>query len=498
MEENKGKILAEPVLNALQIKESDLKTIKVTGITGWQLMERAAKALTKKILELCPDPDIEFLIFCGKGNNGGDGMAIARMLRNEIRNVSVVALYEKGNSEEYAVNMQSVMKLSNVTFQNWKNFEVTLGRKVIIDCVFGFSCNRKPEEPESLAIEWMNHSGFEIISIDVPSGMPVDTIPNWPVVYANYTLNIGPVKMTSLLPETGPAFGKCFQINIGHLTSIYSERRYIINEDMIKSLIKSRQEFSHKGTFGHAAMVAGSKGMMGAAILAVKACLRSGVGLVTSFVPENGYSILQSTTPEAICKLIDFSPSGTYFGKFSAVGIGCGIGTGTDVKKWLKHTLKSTEIPLLLDADALNIIAEEGLTIPAKCVITPHPKEFDRLFGHSNHSLERIEKQIIKAKESGITIVLKGHHTSIVGSDGILFFNSTGNSGMAKGGTGDVLSGLLTGLLAQGYASVDAACLAVYLHGLAGDFAAEKYGKTAMTAGNLIDNIFEAFKKLDQ
>lgn len=489
---------ALPILSAEQIKELDLTTLKQSSISSWELMERAAKQLANQIKNLYPDPDLEFLIFCGKGNNGGDGLAIARILRNEFRNVTIIALYDKGNTDEYNVNMQAALKLPNISYQKWENFSKKGGNAVIIDCVLGFSCNRKPASPESKVIEWMNQSGMDIVAIDVPSGMPVDFIPDWTTVIATHTLNIGPLKLTSFLPETGVAYGTGHQIEIGHAKPTFSTNKFVLNKFSIQSIMKTRPEFGHKGCFGHAGLVVGSKGMMGAAVLAVKSCLRSGVGLVSSFVPESGYNIMQISSPEAICHIVDENDFHFVTEKYTAIGTGCGLGTEDNVKERLKTILKDYKGSLILDADALNIIAEDKMNIPENSVLTPHPKEFDRLFGPSNHTLDRINKQIRFSAELGITIILKGHHTTVSTPSGELYFNSTGNSGMAKGGSGDVLSGLLTGLVAQGYSPEIAACLAIYIHGLSGDITAEKYCKTTMTAIDLIDNLYEAFKKIQK
>ncbi|HMP29705.1 MAG TPA: NAD(P)H-hydrate dehydratase, partial [Saprospiraceae bacterium] len=286
--------------------------------------------------------------------------------------------------------------------------------------------------------------------------MPIDMLPSWSCVSASHTLNIGPTKLTSLLPESGPRYGNISHIDINHAATDVVTHYHFTTKAFAEGIIQPRQKFSHKGTFGHAAIFAGSKGMMGAAVLSTKACLRSGVGLVTALVPNIGHDILQSSAPEAMCytlgeNILSDDVDIKILDHFKAMGIGCGIGTEAKTCQWIEKLLATTHIPMVIDADALNIIAQLKVKIPQQAIITPHPKEFDRLFGPSSTSLERIEKQRHYAHDLNITIVLKGHHTTIANSSGHLYFNSTGNAGMAKGGSGDVLTGLITGLLAQGY-----------------------------------------------
>jgi NAD(P)H-hydrate epimerase len=270
-----------------------------------------------------------------------------------------------------------------------------------------------------------------------------------------------------------------------------------------RTIYKPRNSFGHKGNFGHVLIVAGSYGKIGAAVLSAKACLRSGPGLLSCHIPKCGYDIMQTALPEAMVMTdfnssfntkIDDDPS-----KYEAIGIGPGIGTASETKMMLKEVLDSCRKPVVLDADALNILASQKdmlKLIPAGSILTPHPKEFERLFGETENEFERVELAWQKAKELNLVIVLKGHHTLIATPDGRAFFNSTGNAGMATAGSGDTLTGILTGLLAQGYSSVDAAILGVFVHGMAGDIAAKKMSMEAMIAGDIIDCLPEAFVNL--
>jgi NAD(P)H-hydrate epimerase len=270
------------------------------------------------------------------------------------------------------------------------------------------------------------------------------------------------------------------------------------NED-IKQKIKPRGKFSHKGTYGHALIIAGSLGKMGACVLSTKAALRSGAGLVTAFAPKCGYEIIQITNPEAMCELSseeNFLAGDLMWENYSAIGIGPGIGKEIKTMQLIEHLFQNYSGPLVLDADALNLISEYDSLfdkIPENSILTPHPKEFDRLFGKSDSEFTRLNKQIEQAEKLKCHIILKGTYTSICGPNGIVYFNNTGNSGMAKGGSGDVLTGLITGLLAQGYSTEDTCQIGVWIHGLAGDFAARKKNEITMTAMDLIECFTEAF-----
>ena len=267
-----------------------------------------------------------------------------------------------------------------------------------------------------------------------------------------------------------------------------------LNSTFIKSILKPRLANSHKGTYGHALLIAGSEGKMGAAVIAGKACLRSGVGLLTVNVPFSAKDIFPIALPEA---MLNFRENKNDFSLYSAIGIGPGLGTSKEAELLLRMILKENKIPLLLDADALNLIAQDknALKIPKGSVITPHPKEFDRLFGNHNNTEDRTRTAIQKAKELEIVIVLKGHQT-LVTFAGKAFLNSTGNAGLAKGGSGDALTGIITSFLAQAYAPFDAAKLGVYVHGLAADISLQEQSMESMLITDVIKNLGKAFKKI--
>jgi hydroxyethylthiazole kinase-like uncharacterized protein yjeF len=276
---------------------------------------------------------------------------------------------------------------------------------------------------------------------------------------------------------------------------------HLLTKEFIKSKFKIRDEFSHKGTYGHALIISGSIGKMGACVLSTKAALRSGVGLVTAFVPKCGLEILQTTNPEAMCELSsdeNYIAGDLNWKKYNAIGIGPGIGKEIKTMQVIEHLFAHYDGPLVIDADALNLISEYDSLfdkIPKNAILTPHPKEFDCLFGKSESTEERLIRQRASSKKLACYIILKGAHTSISTPEGCVYMNNTGNSGMAKGGSGDVLTGLISGLLSQGYSPLDASLIGVWIHGLAGDFAKQKKNEITMTAMDLIDGFTEAFNE---
>ena len=500
------------ILSAAEIREWDQYTIQHEPILSIDLMERAALAcvnwITKEYSEVT-----SFGIFCGKGNNGGDGLAIARMLLERNYPVSIYIL-EFGHlgTGDFQTNLARLHKLprADIHFiQTEENIHPIPKDQVIVDALFGSGLNRALEGITANLVEHLNESGCDIISIDVPSGLFTDRSSGGaPCIQARHTLSFQCYKPAFLFAENGEAIGDVHLLDIGLHPGYYQQlsgQFEWVDAGTIRSIYKPRNRFAHKGNFGHALLVAGSYGKMGAAVLAARACLRSGAGLLTCHVPRCGYDILQVAVPEAML-LTDFNSSFNTkieddLSKYESIGIGPGIGTASETKMMLRDILDTYRNPVILDADALNIIAAQKdllKLIPAGSVLTPHPKEFERLFGESSNDFDRVLLALQKAKELNCIIVLKGHHSFIVTGDGKGFFNSTGNAGMATAGSGDVLSGILTGLLAQGYSSIEAAILGVYIHGLAGDIALTGSSEEALIAGDMILSLGAAFSDIKQ
>lgn len=496
------------IFSATQLKKWDAYTIAHEPIAAIDLMERAA-TLCVNWLETNQFLQKNILLFCGKGNNGGDGLAIARLLVQQKIKVSIYLIgSDKEGTAEFKTNLK---KLETSTFNIYsisstEKFPEISPEAVVIDALFGTGLNKPLTDLNASLINHINNSGAAIIAIDIPSGLFADVSSTTnTVIKATHTLTFQQYKLAFLVAENEKYYGNVHALNIGLHKQFEIEEESIFNltdRSLIKSIYKKRKKFSHKGTYGHAALIAGSYGMMGAAVLSAKACLRSGAGKLTCFIPECGYTIMQIALPEAMCRVngIKYIESVTDIDTFNAIGIGPGMGLQPSHVELLKSIFQSTKKPLLIDADALNILSEHNdllKLIPALSIITPHPKEFERLFGKVNNDFERLSLALQKSKEFNIYIALKGHNSFISCPDGKGYFNSTGNAGMATAGSGDVLSGIITGLLAQSYPSLETCLLSVYLHGLAGDIAAEKLSEEALLASDIICNLGLAFNQLN-
>jgi hydroxyethylthiazole kinase-like uncharacterized protein yjeF len=498
------------ILKADQIRSWDQYTIEHEPIVSIDLMERAAT----KCFEWLDNNGWfvqSFAIFCGKGNNGGDGLAIARMLANRGCKVSVYILeFGHKGTDAFQTNLARLHQYPAVDIhfiQEESNFHILSQETVIIDALFGSGLTRPLEGFTARLVDHINSSGCSVIAIDVPSGMSVDLSSKGnKIIKANYTLSFQCYKLAFLVAENAAYIGEVVILDIGLLPEFLlspDADLELIDKAIIRSIYKARNRFAHKGNFGHAMIIAGSYGKIGAAVLAAKACLRSGVGLLTCFVPKCGYEILQTSISEAMVMTDANSSIITNIHedilKYDSIGIGPGLGTASETRTAVKELISIYKKPMVLDADALNGLSMEKTlpSLPPGSVLTPHPKEFERLFGECKDDFERIEKALNNAKRLNCLIVLKGHHTFIACPNGKGYFNSTGNAGMATGGSGDVLTGMITSLLAQDYSSEDASILGVYLHGFAGDIAAKEFSKEAMIAGDIIDGIGKAFKQLE-
>ena len=485
------------ILSASQIREADRYTIENEPISSVDLMERAATALFE-YLQPRLDPRKKTAIVCGTGNNGGDGLVLARLMYEHQYSVDVFEVGLGQKSDDYKINesrlplpLQPVGSADLITYD------------VIIDAIFGSGLNREVTGAPAEVITEINASPAQVISVDIPSGLFSDKpAGQGAIVRADYTLTFQVPRLVFMLPEYAIYLGEWEVLDIGlhddYLTSVTTPD-YFLDQLLITSMVHAREKFSHKGTFGRALLIAGSYGKMGAAVLAARAALRSGLGLLTVYIPRAGYSILQTAVPEAMVLVDDGDHfiSGIPDGTFDVIGIGPGIGQDQQTHFALEEMLRRTDQPMVLDADALNILAVEPRfmeLLPAASILTPHPGEFERLAGGWSDDFERLEKQRSYAQENNCIIVLKGAHTSIAMPDGSVYFNATGNPGMATAGSGDVLTGIITGFLSQGYSPHEAACLGVYLHGLAGDIAADELSESALIAGDLIDYLPFAMK----
>lgn len=502
------------IFTSTQIHELDKYTIEHEPISSLNLMERAAKAITRSIEEEWSNRT-PVVAFAGPGNNGGDALAVARLLAEDGYQVEVF-LFNVHNklSVDCAANKKRLLEGKKV-----KNFtEVTLNfdppkltdTTLVIDGLFGSGLNKPLAGGFAAMVKYINQSPAKVVSIDIPSGlMCEDNTYNIHanIIHADLTLTLQQKKLSMLLADTQLYLGRLKVLDI-RLSQEYIQKadcKYqLLEENDIRKLMRPRSDFAHKGSMGNALLIAGSYGMSGAAVLASKACLRAGVGKVTIQTPKRNYDIMQISVPEAVLQL---DHEETYFSEptetdpFSAVGIGPGLGTNENTAIALIAQIRRTNRPLIIDADAINILATHRAwmqQLPKDIILTPHPKEFDRLAGTSSaFSYERLARASELAEKLQAYIILKGHYSALCLPNGHIEFNSSGNSGMATAGSGDVLTGIITALLARGYSQADACRIGMYLHGLAGDLAAKDLGKESLIASDLIAYLPKAFMRME-
>lgn len=500
------------IFTASQIRELDRYTIENEPISSIDLMERVATLLTGEIVRYC-DGNSPVVAFAGPGNNGGDALAVVRMLRAEGINAVAFLFNVSGKlSEDCQVNRDRLQQkypeaLKEVTqeFEPPKLTEDT----VVIDGLFGSGINKPLAGGFAAVVKYINQSEAKVISIDMPSGlMTEDNTYNvrQNIIEADITLTLGMKKLSMMLTDNQRYIGKLKVLDIGlHKDYIRdTEAQYtILEEDMIRERMLCRNDFAHKGEMGHALIVAGSYGMAGAALLAAKACLRSGTGKVTVHTPRCNNDILQISVPEAIVDLDKDNETimqTAESNKYAAIGIGPGIAQGEGTAIAMMTQIRCAKTPVVVDADALNILASHKAwlqQLPEGLIFTPHPREMDRLCDTPPvDDFDRLMKACDMAQRVRGYVVLKGHNSALCMPNGQIIFNSTGNAGMATAGSGDVLTGIITGLLARGYATVDAAMIGMYLHGLAGDMAARELGEESLIASDIISALPKAFKHL--
>lgn len=493
------------ILNVDQIHALDQSTIQNEPIAPINLMERAALAFVDWFADQFPTTTAT-KIFCGLGNNGGDGLAIARLLLEREYPVEIhVVRYAPRESDDFMHNHRRLKLVTeNVRYIEFsRDIPALRHTDVVIDAILGSGLSRPADGIVRSTIEAINRAPATVVSVDIASGLYADK-PNAPtdlIIEPDHTVTFQLPKLAFVLPGNGRYVGDWQVVDI-RLHKRYIDLAptpyYFTRPDEARLLLRKRGRYAHKGTFGHALLLAGSYGKIGAAVLAAKACLRSGVGLLTVQVPRCGYAVLQTAVPEAMCR-----PDGHQNvlsgssevespvpADYSAVGIGPGIGKAPETLALLRELLPTLKKPIVVDADALNLLAENRELLdklPPNSILTPHPKEFERLTEKWADDYEKLDILRDFAKRYRVNVVLKGAFTAVATANGEVHFNSTGNPGMSTGGTGDVLTGVLTALLAQGYDPVEAAVLGVFAHGLAGDQAARQRGPIGMIASDVVD-----------
>ncbi|HWY13252.1 MAG TPA: NAD(P)H-hydrate dehydratase [Bacteroidia bacterium] len=499
------------ILSAEQIRACDAFTIQNEPISSTDLMERAAMACIKHIVKNA-SIDSEFLIFCGKGNNGGDGLAIARFLikRNYAIKVFVVN-HSENSSDDFNTNLEHLKELKPESIFNIDKEEdlkqiVISSTTLIIDSLFGTGLNKSLSGITAATVNFINSTKFFVISIDVPSGLYTDkpNDNNDVIVRSSVALSFQFPKFSFLMPQNEMYVPDFEILDIGlDKTFIHniSTPHYYITKTDLQPLLKHRAKFSHKGLYGHALLVAGAYGKMGASVIAAKACLRSGAGMLTVQTPKKGIEIMQTSIPEAMVspdtneELISELPQ---MDKITAVGIGPGIGMSAQTESVIKKLLNYS-LPMVFDADAINILANNKTWLSflaPDTILTPHVKEFDRLTQKHINDFERLESAKQFAIKYRCIIVLKSAYTQTVMPDGNVFFNSTGNAGLAKGGSGDTLTGIILGLLARGYTPPQAALIGVYIHGSAANSCLKKIHIESLLATDVIAKLPKAFEKM--
>lgn len=497
------------ILPVDKIREADAYTITNEPVESIDLMERAALACYEWLRPFLKKKSC-VRILCGPGNNGGDGLAIARMLaEDEIDTAVWIPDFTKKRSKDFNINLERLYKSGKVEVIEFSDIEKMPEIEeefVIVDAILGSGLTKPVQGFVAEVIDKINESEAVCVSIDIPSGLFADeSTEQGGIIKADYTLSFEFPKYAFLFAQNEVYVGDWHVLPIGLHNSYIDEvevKNYFTTAKTCMEILQSRSKFAHKGNFGHALLIAGSNTKMGAAVLASRAALRSGLGLLTTHIPFKGNHILQTAVPEAMISLDRFE---NYFSEvpnltpYNAIGVGPGLGTEEQSHNALKVLIQNARVPLVFDADALNILAENKTWLgfmPPNTILTPHPKEFERIAGKADDDFERIEMAKDLAVKHQLIIVLKGAHTAVCSPRGNTFFNSTGNPGMASGGSGDVLTGIILGLLAQSYTPMEASILGVFIHGLASDLALKKKGHEALIASDMIDNLGRAFKKL--
>jgi len=499
------------ILPISKIREADEFTIKNEPIKSIDLMERAATKCCEWLMNKI-EKTSELMIFCGKGNNGGDGLAIARIMANSGYNVSVYIINHSNNcSLDFEINSKrlNTLLISILEINRPEDIKIPNDKTVIIDAILGSGLNKPTDGLIKEIISFLNILPNYKISIDIPSGLFSDNKNSSEdiIFQSNTTLTFQLPKLSFLFPQNYQYVGDFEILPIGLSEKFIEDtlcENYFVDNNFIKRFYKKREKFSHKGNYGHSLIFSGSYGKMGAAVLSAKACIKAGAGLVSIHCPTCGVNIIQTTVPEA---MVEADINEKYIScihnieKYDAIAIGPGIGTDIITQKAMETLINKAKIPLVIDADGINILSENKQWLsflPKNSILTPHIKEFERLTQKFENDFERFEYQKLISAQYQIIIVLKGAHSCITTPEGISYFNSTGNPGMATAGSGDVLTGIITGLIAQGYSPVESAILGVYLHGLAGDYYKKKFSAETLLAGNIIDYLYKGFRCIEK
>jgi len=498
------------ILTLEQLRAAEQAALAAEQISNLDLMQRAAQTFADWLAGQFPIGEYQWLSFlCGSGNNGGDGLAAARILSEVGYGVEVFIYRLNRETEDFLDQYEALKAKGEVEITeilSLADLPLFDEREIIVDALLGSGLNRPLEGELAEIIDAINQCPNIILALDCPTGLQAEQPTLSSSIRADYTLSFETPRFAFMFPDNYDRVGEFHFRSIGlpkEFIANLPAHNYYVTPKTIANIYQKRGKYAHKGLFGHALLIMGSHGKMGAAILATRACLRAGAGLVTVHVPSCGYEVIQGAVPEAMVNLDDDRYVFTRIydlQKYNTIAIGCGLSTKNKTRNALCYLLKQRDTPTVLDADALNILAQSPdwwEYIPKQSILTPHPKEFERMFGRSHNNFERYELLRQKAMELDVYIILKGANSCIATPEGNCYFNSTGNPGMGTAGSGDVLTGILTGLLAQPYSPLEACILGVYVHGLAGDLAVIEKSQEGLMAGDLIDYLGKAFLALN-
>lgn len=491
------------IFDTLNIREADKITIANQHITSFQLMERAAHEVFLWIKKHFPDKETTFHVFCGQGNNGGDGLIVARLLHEAKYPVIVDVIAEAGKPTADFEKALHETQLAKLEYNVDKDYDFEKDKLIYIDALFGTGLNRDLHENVVEVINKINQGPGHVISIDVPSGMFSDK-PTEVAVQSDVVLTFQFPKLALYLPSNKDFSNKIVVLDIGldkKFIDHTPSHHFVVDKKDAATRYRKVKPHAHKGTQGHALVIGGSYGKIGAVCLSAKAALKSGCGLVTAYLPECGYNVIQASFPEAMA----LTDGEKHITKISfklqpkAIGLGMGIGQHPETQTAIHDFLKLQTAALVIDADALNILSynKEWLTLlPEHTILTPHPKELERLMGTWRDDFEKLEMMKVFSTKYKVVLVAKDAHTMVIYGHSI-YVNSTGNAALATGGTGDVLTGIITGLLAQGYDPVNAAVFGVYLHGYTADIAVSETSTQAFTASDVVGYLGKAYLKFE-
>ena len=490
------------ILSASQINALDQHTIQNEPVSPEELMYRAASTLTTALIEAYPNQEL-FYIFCGQGNNGGDGLVIASLLRQKQFNVQLFVLKQHTVSNSFSYYRKEATEIHLI--EAVTDFPDIREEAIIVDALFGTGLSRPLDGLAEQLVQHLNQAKCKKVSVDMPSGLPADAPAEGTVFEADIVYSFHSPKLTFFFPESAKYVQSWQVLDIGlpaeKAASIHTQLS-VLQADDICSMYRPRRPFSHKGSFGHALCAGGSHGKYGAITLTTRAALRAGAGLVSSLVPAEALTILQTAAPEAMCltgkhqQLLHRLPD---LPKFTHLAVGPGLGTSPEAAETFEQLLEQATAPAVIDADALNLLSKHPhllKRLPKNSLLTPHPKEFERLCGKADNHLHRLQLAQGFAAEHKVIVVLKGNYTAIVQPNQQVQFNVTGNPGLASGGSGDVLTGFIVALLAQQYPPAEAAAMAVYLHGLSADILARTMAQESMLATDIIEGYSAALKEL--